>query len=83
MINRPLNEPLQRPPKPVERPSLFEVTRTMLIRRDRTLTLERIENETGLSRSWLAYLTTRKCQDSRSQRIQKLYEYLSGNKLDY
>lgn len=69
--------------KDPERPSLFDKTREMVTHRSRVLTLEKISEDTGLSLSWLRYFTQERCTDSRSERIQCLYEYMAGKNLDY
>jgi hypothetical protein len=62
--------------------SLLKRTRDMLRDRPRHVTLRKISDDTGLSYPFLAHMSVNAMDDPGVNKIQTLYEYLSGRKLD-
>ena len=63
--------------------SFHEHTRALFTNRPITETLDRISEETGLSKRWLSEFGTKDDLDPGVSRVQTLYEYLSKNKLQF
>lgn len=59
--------------------TLFEKTVQLL--RETKKTQKQIAEETGLGYWWITTLSQGKVQDATVNKVQKLYEYLSGKKL--
>ena len=61
---------------------LYECTLKLLRMRPRTVTLDAISNDTGLSSSWLSSLLGKSPPtDPSVKKIERLYTYLSGKDL--
>ncbi len=68
----------------IERKSLTEVTLDLLKHRDKTITVKEIATETGINEHWIWKISsTQRPKHLCSERIQKIYEYLTNEKLDY
>jgi transcriptional regulator with XRE-family HTH domain len=65
-----------------ERGTLYLKTIELLKHRPITLSLERIEKDTGLPKGWLASILRRSDLSPSVDRIQRLYEYLAGKPLN-
>jgi len=59
--------------------SLLERTTTLLRSSDKTVTV--ICRDTGISRRWINYLKAGEYKDPGVNKIETLYNYLSGKKL--
>lgn len=59
--------------------SLHEITLELLKKDERPLPI--ISRESGVSLPWLKKLKSREIEDPSVNRIQKLYEFLSGSQL--
>lgn len=57
-------------------------TQELLKNRPRTLTLEQVAVDTGLSIEWLGPFGREKIDDPSVRKVVTLYEYLSGRKLE-
>ena len=62
--------------------TLLHETLHLLRQRPRSVTYEKIEEATGLKASWLSMLASDDIKDPSVNSIQKLYEFLSGKKLN-
>lgn len=62
--------------------NLTETTRELLINRPRTMTFYYIYEQTDIKKSWLAQFATGNIKEPSANTIQKLYEFLSGKKLE-
>lgn len=61
---------------------LLTATRKMLRERPKSLTLDKIISDTGLKRTWLnTMLSENESVEPSVIKVQKLFEYLSGEKL--
>lgn len=58
-----------------------DMTRDALIQRPRTLTLEQIEADTGISRAWLKAFSRGVSGDPGVCRIETLYVYLTKSRV--
>lgn len=65
----------------VDRGSLMAETLRLLKNRPKDLTLPDIEKATQIPFYWLRKFTSGEIKDPSVNRVQRLYEYLSGNKL--
>jgi hypothetical protein len=61
--------------------SLTEATREMLCNRPRELTYEQLSAELGISIDWLTKFACKHIKKGSADRVQVLYERLSGRKL--
>lgn len=61
--------------------SLTETTRTLLIERVRVDTMRDIARASGINEHWLGKFRSGGIANPGSNRVQKLYEYLTGKKL--
>lgn len=78
----PIGVESQRKDNAMVSPSLYEVTRELLINRHRKITLQKIEADLpGHSIKWLSELSNGRMKDPSVNKIQALYEYLSGKPL--
>lgn len=66
-----------------ERQTLLDRTRDLLANRPRALTLDKIEEDTGLSTSWLSAISKNRIENPSCNSVQKLYEYLTKTQLSY
>lgn len=63
---------------------LIDVTLDLWKQRNRQLTIDRVAQDTGLSKGWLQTLVIRSQKGCRGQsvdKVQTLYEYLTGKPL--
>lgn len=67
----------QESPKLDLTPRLYAVTRSLLVNRPQTLTLEAIANSTGLGISWLARMVGDKIKNPNVDSVEILYRFLS------
>ncbi len=58
------------------------ITRELLRNRSRLVTYEAIGKETGLSVEWIADLAQERFKDPGVSKVEILYEYLSGKRLE-
>lgn len=61
---------------------LVEVTRELLQKRPRSTTYTMIEAATGLSTAWLTDFISDRDRDFGVNKVEHLYTYLTGEKLD-
>lgn len=61
--------------------TLLEKTRQLLANRPRNMTLQDIEAATGISESWLRVFSRGKISDPSVNKVQVLFEHLTGSKL--
>lgn len=61
--------------------NLREKTYQLLHERPRTLTFAEIERKTELKQSWVRSFSQGKITGASADKVQKLYEFLSGKKL--
>lgn len=62
--------------------TLLEKTKQLLAERPRYKTYALIASEIGVSEYWILNLVTGKMPEPSVVKVQKLYEYLSGHKLN-
>jgi len=75
---------LVKPPCEKNRKTLLERTIELLKHRDRTITYEKIREATGCSDAFLSTLVSADPPRNPSvDSVQRLYEFLSGNQLEY
>lgn len=65
------------------RQSLKERTWALYRERPRRITVEMIIRDTGISRGWLADFSNQRQIHVSVDKVQTLYEYLTGKKLEY
>lgn len=63
-------------------PSLLSRTRQLLLERAKTQSMLDIHKETGLPFYWLRKVASGQIKDPGVNRIQQLYEHLSGDQLE-
>jgi hypothetical protein len=60
---------------------LLELTRELLINRQRNCTYRKIQRDTGLSEYWLALFANSREHDPGVRKVETLYRYLTGQAL--
>jgi AraC-like DNA-binding protein len=70
-------------PKPIRRLTLHERTRQLIVNRPRPVTLETIADRANVSEAWLRSIIDGKVDDPSVNMIQRVYEFLTGEELQY
>ena len=64
------------------RPRIYDHVLKILQNRRKPMTLDKIADDTGLSKSWLSKVASGNCPDPSVNKMELLYFYLTGNVIE-